>query len=488
MNLLSKYFHKMPIKLVGVGVTAFNRSMPAFFTPGYQIICYKNSLDVPEIEKICRVLSIERDCQEGVRRLNSLAILKHPEVQAYLKKSGQKIGIFIYKSSARIEKTCEENGWQIIGNRSQLRDPLENKKIFREYVKEIGLQPIEGEVMALKDFNENVFLHFQKKFGPKLVLKLPEVIRGGGVGNTYAQKPADLKSFWQKVARFKDYYQPQSVIIERQITQSLSCSITGCTTRFGVLTGVVQTQILDIPEVINVSRGSGMFVGHDWSFKHYSASIQQQAEHICRRFGEFIYQKGYRGIFGIDLLVEQENGCQKVYPCECNPRFTGAFPVYSMIQLRQKEIPMDVFHLLEHLRLDYKLDFDEVQSQYRSPKEGAQIIIHNRSEDWMQAEGELKAGVYRLVGEELEFIRPGFSMIDLKSSEEFVLTDGVPRKGAKIKPNLRILKILFPQKILASDGKAIDKRTKGVVESIYWALDLKAIEPPKEYIIEDTEF
>lgn len=479
-----KRFENLPFSIVGVGVTAFNRVMPAFFLPDYRIVCYKNSRELGEISKKCSVVSVERDFKRGVKRLNSFAILKHPDIQKYLKSLGP-LGIFVYKSSAKIEAVCKENGWQLIANRPETRDLFENKKIFRETLEKIGIQPIEGEILRISKFNKRRFESFQQKYGKKLVLKLPEVKQGGGKGNTFVGKERDLENFWEKVRELGEIYELKNLIVERRI-EGISPSITGCVTRYGVLTGVVQTQITDIPEVVNVKKGGGMFVGHDWSFRHYSWSIQKKAEKIAKRFGEYLYQRGYKGIFGIDLIVEEKT--DKVYPCECNPRYTGAFPVYSMIQWRENEPPFDIFHLLEHLNLDYEIDFEGIQDLYWQKKEGAHLVVSNRFDRWVEVDGEIRAGVYRLKSGELEYLRSGFSLLDIKAGDEFVFTDGVPLKGALIKPNLRILKIIFPRRILTNDGKSIDKRTKTIVEAVYRQLNLKMAKSPPEEIIEDMEF
>jgi len=473
MQNLKLLFPKLPLKVVGIGVTAFNRCGPSYFLPNYEIICYKNSADVAEIKKKCPVHSIRGDFRSDLKTLNSLEILRHPAVEKYLSSLG-KVGLFLYKSTANIEAIADKFGWKIIANRSSVRDPYENKKIFREILKKVGVEPVPGEIFKINQFDEKVFEEMQKKYGPKLVLRLPEVTKGGGRGNTFIDKKEDLPRFWQNVERLTPYFNIQHVIAVKFI-KGVSPSITGCATRFGVLTGVVQTQILDIPEVINTQKGGGLFCGHDWSYRHYSDKVQKQAERIARRFGEYLYQKGYRGIFGIDLMVEEKT--EKVYPIECNPRYTGAFPVYSMMQMSLGEPSFDVFQLLEHLKIDYQIDFKKIDRLYKQPKEGSQLILYNQTENYLQVKGEIKAGVYQanLKSQtlKLKFIRPGFAYEDIKNDDEFVLTDGVPRRGAVIRPGLRILKIIFPKTILTKDGKSIDRRTKLIVKDIYRRLKLK---------------
>ncbi len=472
--MLRQLFQKLPLKIVGIGITAFNRVGPAYLLPGYEIICYKNSEDVPEIEKKCKVVVVERDFKEGLPRLNSLAILKHPGVQKYLKKQKEKIGLFLYKSTPRIEAVADENGWQIVANRSEIRDSYENKKIFREVLEKVGVEPVPGEILPIKEFNEQVFEKFQQKYGRKLVLQLPEVTKGGGRGNTFIDRKEDLHLFWEKVKKLGEDFEIKHVIIAKFI-KGISPSITGCATRYGILTGVVQTQIVDIPEVINLKKGAGLFVGHDWSYRHYPSKVQLQAEKIARRFGEYIYQKGYKGIFGIDLLVE--DGTDKVYACECNPRYTGSFPVYSMLQMALGEPSFDIFQLLEQLEIDYQMDLAKTDRLYKQKKEGSQLILYNQTEDYLEVGEGIRAGVWRVASGGLDFVRPGFAYENIKGSDELVLTDGVPRNGAVIRPGLRIMKLIFPKSILTKDGKAIDERTKLIVGEIYRRLKLKPKAP-----------
>ena len=119
----------------------------------------------------------------------------------------------------------------------------------------------------------------------------------------------------------------------------------------------------------------------------------------------------------------------------------------TMAQLANKEMPIDVWHLLEWLGVEYEMDLDEVQKVYQQPKEGAFVILHNLERKFVTPTKTVKAGVYRVarhspdepcirrvnlaknstndirhstidkVNEALkvEWVRPGFSLLDLRS-------------------------------------------------------------------------
>src|SRR4030042_3232349 len=161
-------------------------------------------------------------------------------------------------------------------------------------------------------------------------------------------------------------------------------------------------------------------------------------------------KKGVKGMFGMDLVIDDRN---EVWPVECNARYTGAFPVYSMMQDQYQETNFDVFHLLEFLGLEYDFNLDKLQQLYRQPKKAAHLIIHNQERKWVKVEGDLRAGVYKYASSiqhlatRIKWQRPGFCLQDLKSDDEFCLCDRAAIKGRILKPGERLVRLLFRKKI-----------------------------------------
>ena len=437
--------------VVGIGVTAFNRCAPGFFLPDYRMVCQKNSADLAVIEKKMKVVCVERDFpREKARRYNSLSILKSRGVKRYLKRLAEenrgRLGVFVYKSSRNIERICDYYGWRIVGNRAKVRDRWENKKFFREALEKVGIEPIPAERFSVEEVNWEKVVEVRKRLGGRrVVMRLPEVTRGGGQGTVFVETKEDFEKFERVLAERRKKFELKNVFIAKFI-RGESPSMTGCVTRYGVLCGPLQTQVLDQSLLVDREKGSGLFCGHDWSFGWWPEQVWRQAARVVRRFGEFIYKKGYLGVFGIDFLVE-ENG--RVWPVECNPRYTGAFPVFSMLQMEAGEPSFDVFHLLEHLGVDYEVDLEAVQRLYWRRKEGAHLVLSNRTNRRLRVKGQVRAGVWRFEKGRIEFVREGFEVGDIKDPErEFVLTDGVPLKGGVVRPRLRCGKMVFKRRVL----------------------------------------
>ena len=461
--------YKKPI--IGIGVTAFNRLGPSFFLPNYQIICYKNGSDLDWIvKKGFKVLSIQKDFPtEDLKKFNTLEILKHKQVQSYLKCLGE-TKVFIYRTSEEIDKIINKFDLSIIANSEPIRQIYEDKKKFREISNEIELELIPGETLRLESLNKKKWEQLMKKYSRQLVFQLTEYDKGGGKGTFFINNEKDFRLFWKAV---KSEDRKFNWVNVTKFIKGPSPSITGCVTKHGILCGLVQTQILDIPEV-KISDRSGVFCGHDWSFCHYPKNIQNQAEKICVRLGEYMMKHNYKGIYGIDLVVDEE--ANKVYPVECNPRYTGAFPVYSMMQESYGEIPLDVFQLLEFLDIDYKVDIDKVNSSWKTDKQGAHLVLSNPFPyHWARVKGKFLAGVYKFKNNKVSFVGEGFSYLDIRKKEEFVYTDGCLRKGDYLKPGWRCGKLIFKRQIIGKNRQLLPE-TKEIVKNIYKELQIKKLE------------
>ncbi|PIS08757.1 hypothetical protein COT75_04720 [Candidatus Beckwithbacteria bacterium CG10_big_fil_rev_8_21_14_0_10_34_10] len=466
---MDDYLNKLksfPYPLIGVGITAFSRIGPGLVLPNYQLLCVKDTLDNQVIGKKIKVLSVEKDFLkkgEKVGKYNTLALLKNRQVQKYLA-SLRFPYLVLYHSTKKVERICDRLGLTIVANRAKVRDVYENKWHFKRMLQKIGLETIPNETFKIEELDKKRLEKYLKRW-KKLVLILPELTKGGGNSLVFIKTLSDFKNFTKKAKKYKNTFDLKRVILYKFITGD-SPSITGCITRHGVLTGIVQKQILDQPLVVNMNKGSGLYCGHDWSFKTYSSKIQAQAESLARSIGSYMGARGYRGIFGIDLIIDKET--EKVYACECNPRYTGAFPVYSMLQKENKEPPFDVFHLLELLNINYQMNFDRVDRIYKNSKKGSHLILSNKVAKYRKTKGEIKAGVYQLGSQQLKFIREGFTTKSIKNPQkEFLLVDGVPRTGSTIRPLLRMGHLIFKKSILKKDGQRLKDEVKQSIRLIY---------------------
>lgn len=482
---LKSYFRdNVQTPIFGVGVYAFDRLGLEDVIENYRLLALRYSKDTKLIERDIEVFSLEKGM--GTKHIkeprNSTTVLSHPKTKQYLS-SFTSPALVVYKSSSKMERVCRENNWTLVAPPVKFGKSLFEDKIkFRRILEEIGAPPPPGEVIPAKDLN---FYKLKKKYGTPFVLQHPR--RGGGKGTFFISSQDD----WHKAVRKLHIQEIEGeeiieditnleVIVAKYITGP-SPSITGCVTRQGILYTNLQYQLIDMPELYNPAKGSGLFCGHDWSSSRFSQNIEKQAYNIVANVGKYFQSYGYKGIFGVDFVLDEKR--QKLYVTESNPRLLGSFPTLTMAQILNNEPPIIAFHLLEYLDADYEMDIKEINTLMRKPKQGAQMFPHNLTGHWTRSNGRVKAGIYKLhktrniparrslavffrslrrrrgEGEKhetkLQFIRPGYAMKHLKHKDEFLLTDGVLPKKAHYSPNRRLGRILTLRRVLTKDKKSL---------------------------------
>jgi len=474
---LSKAISKCPL-IISLGPSAWPRLVPSFYFPKYKIMTFYDCQDNDFIEKSgVEVFSLKKkDPELEVSPVTPGQILQTKIAQEFLNKQKEHFVFLVYKSSFVLEELCREKGWQVIANRKEIASIYEDKRIFKEILKKIGLEAIPGDNILIEDLTEEKLLAYQKKFGQKkLVLQMAEMTYGGGSGTLFLDNPQGLPLFFERVAELRKNLEGKKKKIETvnisPYIQGQAASISCCVTRFGILTGPVQTQLIDMEVVgTKLKNRSGNHAGHDWSFRHYSAKSQAQADHLAKHFGQYIFERGYRGIFGLDLIIEK-NG--KVWPVECNPRETDAFPLISFLMMDKGLIPFDVFHNLELLGLDYDFDFKKCNQGYKQAFEASQIILHNPLNQEAVARKVLQAGIHRLESNQLTYLRPGFQLADLQDENELLLMEGLLKESGKFyEPNGRLFRLVKKGGLLSAGGNNLKPSVKKAIKIIYDQLDL----------------
>lgn len=476
---LKKVFQKIKKPIIGIGVTAFNRLGLEDVAPSHSIVCLRYSLDTKIIEKEVKVYSLERGrpTRHLKCRRNATAIILNRRTQKYLKKLPEKPALIFYKTTEKIQKECQKKGWLMVGNSPRFgKEGLENKVFFRHILDKCGFDPIPGETSNLANLD---FATLNKKYGPHFVIQLPD--RGGGKGTFFINQKEDFDNFVNH-ERVKEYPAPPEVVITKFIPGP-SPSITACVTREGILSTNLQYQLLDIPELWNLKKGCGLFSGHDWTQSNFTDRVQKQAYSFTQKVGEYFTKMGYKGIFGLDLILDQDT--EKLYVVECNPRLLGSFPCLPMVQIVNREPPLLGFHVLEFLNANYRLNLKRINDDVRQQKLGSQMILHNLLYKWAENKGELPAGVYQYKKGRFSYQREGYHFKHLKDKDEFLLADGVPIKNSKLTPNQRLLRILTLRGVMDLRTYKLNDWGHKVAQWTYQQLKITPLPQQPEYLIDD---
>ncbi|MBF0551120.1 MAG: ATP-grasp domain-containing protein [Deltaproteobacteria bacterium] len=475
-------FDKMDRNFLGLGVTAFMRIIPSFFIKNYQVVAFKDSNEVRRMERYLKVFCLERELKgqplPDRDEVNTVFFLEHPKVFDLLSTLKGETCLIVYQSYPEVEEISRRHGWRVVGNPSNIRKPIENKKIFREVLKKLDLPIIPGENVSLKKpLTLADYQGFILKYGPKLVFQLPDIPRGGGRGTFFIFSEDDFLEFVRAVGGGSYRGEEIHSVNVTTYKSGQPASVAVCLTRSGTLFSALQSQILDVPNVIRVKQGNGVFCGHSWDYEQFSPELNSQAERIVLKVGEYLQGQGYRGIFGIDFIAQEDEG--RVYPVECNARYTGAFPMLSLLHIKNGLVPLDAFHILEFLDADVEIDVDKLNATYRKRMKGSHIILFNKKNMPQTVNGNLRAGLYRFHRSDghIDYLKDEITFQDMNNDDEFIVTDGVPHIG-EVLPSKdefsRICRILFPYPITES-ANHLKPEVMTIIDQVYHQLDLRPV-------------
>lgn len=194
-----------------------------------------------------------------------------------------------------------------------------------------------------------------------------------------------------------------------------------CVVRQGVLVGPLQTELVGLAEL---TPWSGGWCGNEVFAADASAlvspELRQGAMQIASSIGEQLRDCGYRGCFGLDLLLDQDTG--ELYLGEMNPRITGASPMTTQAMLDAGAVPLVLFHLLQWLDMDYRIDVEAFNRRWleAAPLPAfAQMIIERCGDADEVITTAPRTGLWRVADDgTIEFVRSACSPRALTSDSE----------------------------------------------------------------------
>lgn len=264
-----------------------------------------------------------------------------------------------------------------------------------------------------------------------------------------------LEEYRTALADLHDYSKSRRVVVSRVVEGARERSIQACVSRYGVFTGPLQRQIIAHPFLANLSVASGdKFCGAVVSREDQGGAAHQAATEVAQLIGQRLYQEGFRGIFGVDFLLDATG---ELFTLEVNPRITGVTPLLASIFEKSGGVPFYLLHLLELGNYDYTIEDDAT----RWSGEGSMILLHSLESVPVRIAQHPPTGTYKLRGEEVVQVSRNYHLANLKP-DEFVLK-GYASTGSRIKPGGRQVMLEFGQPIVDNET---DKLYDGVVDTI----------------------
>lgn len=352
-------------------------------------------------------------------------------------KSHPKIKFDMYKP---LDPPYKVNPLTYLMNSPTIAHAYENKRYFRDEFADLIRMP-EYEIMYMNDLDKAAtYKELREKFGA-FVLQDEE---SHGSRGTYLIHNQD--EYVDAIKSLKKYSQGRTIVVS-QFMKGETSSLQVCITKYGIFSGGIQRQLLNSKYLCNTKLAvTGRWCGGELGTE-YPDIVQHQAREIATIVGSELASHGYKGIFGVDIIVTPEN---EVYAIEINARHTGYSHILSDMQLLEGKIPFMLLHVLELSNMNYELtDLNALPSMGSYKKPVSYLIVNNPLQNDIVLKKYIQPGIYKYSDGKITFVKAAYS-IDALKGEDTILITSRHNEGDIIESGKRILKI-------TKFGKAMSK-------------------------------
>jgi hypothetical protein len=472
-HLLKESFQDGPI--FGIGERAYPRLGPGLMLDDYGIICAMRTADIEEIRPWANVLCFQELFPHMDHPRDTLGILGNAALQerGILPPPGSRL--VLYRQTQAIRQIVTKMGWLPMANPPEVWEAWENKASFRERAKQMGLPTVEFILVDASDFTPSLCSKLMKRWGSWLIVQVPDFPRGGGRASFLLREPSDSvripSSFFPKEPQ-----KSRTLMISPWI-EGLSLSMEVCVSPWGLMLSPLQLQLVDLEELLP-EGGIGRFCGHQWGLGiPGSQGLEGKARAISASLGEAMAQEGYRGIFGLDFIWDKSSG--ELLLLECNPRYTGAFPTLTLLELASGVPPIEAFHLLSFAPHPPRvLPRSLARSRDRSLPPSSQLILFHRGPKAKRVAKGLLSGRYSLpqkgVPRRVGGILP-LTKCPL-DREEFLIVDGPPPPGYPLGEAdglERVVRMVFFREVVDESRGGLAQEISEIVRWAYREMGLE---------------
>ena len=324
------------------------------------------------------------------------------------------------------------NPLSYIMNSPTIAHAYENKRYFRDEFTDLINLP-EHEIVRLDEITNETYEEMHLAFG-KMVLQ--DVDLSGSKGTIFANTKEE---FYEAVEALKAVSYSGTIVISKFIT-GLSRSVQVCVTKYGIFMGGLQKQLVNSKYLCDPKqKGSTKWCGGEVGGIESDIVIHRTRE-IATIVGSELASHGYRGIFGIDLIVTPEND---VYAIEVNARLTGYSHILSDMQFQKEKIPFMLLHALELGNIPYDIeDLDALPMPNSLTDIYSYLIINNDHDNDYILPKDLKSGIYKITDNTMTYVCSSYSVADLESDDEIIILSKFSKAGEAIEQGKRIYKII----------------------------------------------
>jgi predicted ATP-grasp superfamily ATP-dependent carboligase len=398
-------------------------SMPDIFDD-FCVISYERSPVADALRERGAGVYLLKDDHPGYDKLKSTNNLVSHQFfkETVLNKGTGEKNLLVFKNSLIVEEYARSLGLKLLMAESGISRGIENKVKFYDELKAEGINVLPGATMTMSDDVE--YGELVSEYGDPFVL---QAAKGFAGAKTYLVKSgADF-------AAVKEAYAKRKMRLTKFI-DGVTVTINACATKLGCVVKPPFYQLTGINSLTGNEMGA---CGNDFDIATLARPVVDDIVAATVRIGEIIYKKGFRGLFGIDYIVNDGRS----WFIECNPRFVTSLPAFTAMELENDEVPLIAFHVLENMdKTDRVADIINKYKTVSGVYSGAQLILHNLTDKPGVVKSELKCGIYRFTGGSLTFLRDALTRDEISSDDEMLIL--TKARGSTVNPGMECARIL----------------------------------------------
>tara|TARA_Y100001970_G_scaffold265220_1_gene352597 strand:- start:786 stop:2036 length:1251 start_codon:yes stop_codon:yes gene_type:complete len=334
--------------------------------------------------------------------LDSWQLLTHPKALTYIteKKQKQFGGVVIFKNNKKIERICAENNIPLLNPPADLVNTIEQKISQVAWLNELQKYLPPTQIDICKNISWN--------FEP-FVLQFNQGHTGSGTTLIEHEKQLQelQKRFPERPVRISAYIRGTTFTCNTIVSKD------------AVHVGSLSYQITGLMPFTNTQFAT---IGNDWQLPHTILSYEQQAisKEIANAVGKKMQQEGWRGAFGIDVIVEEQTG--NVNLLEINARQAASVTFES--QLQQYAAPKSANNLMTtfEAHIAALAGLSTKDHKLIPVKTGAQIVLRlwekTKKVEQAQLKKELEDAGFFIISYRSD--APGSDMLRIQSKESIM--------------------------------------------------------------------
>lgn len=262
---------------------------------------------------------------------------------------------------------------QVLNNDVNLNRKFEDKLSQYQF---LLLNNIPTPKTIVANISDNSYFDFSDDIGAEFVVQLDRAHTG--LGTFFVRTESDFENVQRQLAG--------NTVRVSKLIKGTPYTINACITNKGVYISGLQYQITGISDL---AHGEGSTVGNDFSYANeLDSETKNKIYNLTKNIGELMKQNGYKGLFGIDFILEENINPLLI---EINARQTANIPLQTKLELKSNITPLALINLCVFLGIDIPED-PPIEIL---PLQGAQVFLRSKKDGFI-VNHSLKSGIYRL--------------------------------------------------------------------------------------------